>query len=129
MANNTDQLFGDYSPTTDPRFVKTPLKGLTELNFSMNYAAGCVDGTRCLNYSQDDVKTALVGADLVVVCLGTGKREPVKSMHIHSLLSHVYINTLSKVKVVSYHPCQVNIFFLIKESRYTIDVFECKEFM
>lgn len=73
MANNTDQLFGDYSPTTDPKFVKTPLKGLTELNFSMNYAAGCVDGTRCLNYSQDDVKTALVGADLVVVCLGTGK--------------------------------------------------------
>lgn len=73
MANNTDQLFGDYSPTTDPRFVKTPLKGLTELNFSMNYAAGCVDGTRCLNYSQDDVRTALVGADLVVVCLGTGK--------------------------------------------------------
>lgn len=83
MANNTDQLFGDYSPTTDPRFVKTPLKGLTELNFSMNYAAGCVDGTRCLNYSQDDVKTALVGADLVVVCLGTGKKEPVKK-HAHT---------------------------------------------
>ncbi|XP_062594611.1 uncharacterized protein LOC134256035, partial [Saccostrea cucullata] len=73
MANNSDQMFGDYSPTTDPKFVKTPLKGLSELNFSMNYAAGCLDGTPCQNYSQEDVKTALVGADLVVVCLGTGK--------------------------------------------------------
>ena len=72
MANNSEQLFGDYSPTTDPKFVKTPLRGLTDLNFSMNYAAGCVDGTQCLNYSQGDVKTALTGADLVVVCLGTG---------------------------------------------------------
>lgn len=73
MANNTDQMFGDYSPTTDFSFVKTPLTGLGELNFSMNYAAGCLDGTPCLNYSQNDVRTALTGADLVVVCLGTGQ--------------------------------------------------------
>ncbi|KAK3097560.1 hypothetical protein FSP39_010802 [Pinctada imbricata] len=74
MANNTGQLFGDYSPDADVHFVKTPLMGLSELGLPVNYAAVCLDGNACNNYSADDMKTALLGADKVIVCLGTGNQ-------------------------------------------------------
>ena len=95
MANNTDGIFGGYSPEPDPKYIKTPLQGLQGLGTTTQYhiisflaqtkmflnflgkkwsfAEGCQDSdTHCGNYDSNSVKEAAQGSDLVVVCLGTG---------------------------------------------------------
>lgn len=72
MANNPGQLFGDYSPNTDPKFIVTPLDGIRKLAGEVTYAPGCNDGNKCSNYSSDDVQKAVKEATVIIVCLGTG---------------------------------------------------------
>ncbi len=72
MADNTEQLFGDYSPTIDSEYTTNPLQGLRMVWPQLSYAAGCKDNA-CTHYNADDVKTAATGSDLLFVCLGTGK--------------------------------------------------------
>ena len=72
MADNIEQLYGDYSPVIDVRTVETPRKGLAPLAQKISYASGC-DTTHCRRYSPDQVKLAVFSADLTVLCLGTGK--------------------------------------------------------
>ena len=45
MANNTEQMFGDYASDVVPQFTTTPLDGLKPLAQTINYAAGCSDNT------------------------------------------------------------------------------------
>ncbi|KAK3600407.1 hypothetical protein CHS0354_026640 [Potamilus streckersoni] len=71
MADNLVQLFGNYNPDPDPKYSMTPLQGLQKLASQVNYAAGCSDN-RCTNYSTDDIKKAVQGTQLAIVCLGIG---------------------------------------------------------
>ena len=102
MANNTDGIFGGYSPEPNPTYIKTPLQGLramgknilTPLSFleysSMHtnsamvlidifvagkttFAEGCQGSdTHCGDYDSESVKAAVTGSQMVVICLGTG---------------------------------------------------------
>ncbi|XP_077988499.1 uncharacterized protein LOC144442999 [Glandiceps talaboti] len=75
FADNADALYGDYSPTTN-NFTVTPRNGLSQLANTTKYASGC-DDVKCREYENVKIKYAVTGADLVVVCLGTGN--PVES--------------------------------------------------
>ncbi|XP_045198051.2 uncharacterized protein LOC123552447 [Mercenaria mercenaria] len=72
MANNLNQLYGDYAADIDPRFVKTPLQGLSAMTDRVNYAAGCSDN-KCDNYTADAIKAAVKDVQLVIICVGTGQ--------------------------------------------------------
>lgn len=73
FMNNPYSLFGDYSPSVMVEYVVTPLQGLsTAFGMKLANASGC-DDEHCKKYSSDDIKRATSGADLVVVCLGTGR--------------------------------------------------------
>ena len=74
MADNTNQLFGDYAPNTSPAYKTTPLDGLRQL-FSVKHETVCSDGTPCSQYKQETVKGLVPGADLLFVALGTGERD------------------------------------------------------
>ena len=41
MANNIDQLYGDYASAVMEDFARTPLVGLLPLGDNVAYAAGC----------------------------------------------------------------------------------------
>ena len=71
FANATDLLFGSYAATPEPEFITTVLEGLSPLATKTRFAAGCENDPTCQNYDQGGIKTAVTGADLVVVCLGT----------------------------------------------------------
>ena len=72
FADSYGDLFGDYSPDKDPKFIKTPRQGLQKLASSDAYASGC-DDAKCKNYNASAVDVAISQADMVVICLGTGK--------------------------------------------------------
>ncbi|XP_078703431.1 uncharacterized protein LOC144928628 [Branchiostoma floridae x Branchiostoma belcheri] len=73
FADNLGALYGDYAPIPDPKFSSTPLQGLSGLAGKTQHGAGCKGSDPvCEDYDQQDVKMAVEGADLVVVCLGTG---------------------------------------------------------
>ena len=71
MASNPDMLFGDYAAFVNPNFTKTPYQGLKSLAPVASLANGCTD-PRCQDYNQTAIRTAVTGADLVVVCVGLG---------------------------------------------------------
>ena len=71
MADDPTAIFGTYTAHPDRRFVTTPVDGLSRLSVDTRHAAGC-DNAACLNYNADDVRTAVSGAQFVVVCLGLG---------------------------------------------------------
>ena len=74
MTDNLYAYFGNYSPDVAVRYSKTPLQTLQSLGHTHSYAAGCTDGTNCKGYDPQSIKTAVSGASVVVVCLGTGRR-------------------------------------------------------
>jgi beta-glucosidase len=77
MANNIPGIFGSYAPDPDPRYVVTPLQGLSVLGETVGFAEGCsLSSGRCLNatYNAAAVIAAVTEADFVVVALGTGGR-------------------------------------------------------
>jgi len=73
MANDSSMIFGTYTAHPDPRFVTTPVDGLSRLSDETRHAAGC-DSSACGNYDSAAIKNAVQGAELVVVCLGLGTR-------------------------------------------------------
>ncbi|ESO92632.1 hypothetical protein LOTGIDRAFT_162552 [Lottia gigantea] len=73
MDNKAD-LFGDYPPNTDPKFVTTPFDRLSRLAGNLTFTPGCVDGAPCLKYDKAAVTKAVKYANLVFVCLGLGSQ-------------------------------------------------------
>jgi hypothetical protein len=73
MANNSQELFGDYTPNSNPIYIVTPLEGLGKLAGNVTYAPGCNDGNKCSNYSANDIQNAVKDVTVIFVCLGTGK--------------------------------------------------------
>ncbi|XP_015264217.1 PREDICTED: beta-xylosidase/alpha-L-arabinofuranosidase 2-like [Gekko japonicus] len=71
FADNQMILFGDYAPVPEPQYIYTPRRGLAMISAHVNFAAGCAF-PKCDHYSVAEVKSAVEGADIVVVCLGTG---------------------------------------------------------
>ncbi|XP_077869988.1 uncharacterized protein LOC100375243 [Saccoglossus kowalevskii] len=71
FADNPSYLFGDYSPNPDKEFVVTPCKGLSNAARDTRCTPGCLTAP-CTTYFSEMVKAAVTGADLIVVCLGTG---------------------------------------------------------
>ncbi|KAK6168489.1 hypothetical protein SNE40_021010 [Patella caerulea] len=72
MADNKIQIFGDYGPNTDSKFIKTPLDTLKVLGTDFSYAAGCVDSTPCLKYDNQSIADAVKDSKMVIACLGLG---------------------------------------------------------
>ncbi|KAL3881454.1 hypothetical protein ACJMK2_027896 [Sinanodonta woodiana] len=72
MADNLLQLFGDYSADIDPKYSTTPYQGLKSLAQQVILAPGCIDN-KCDTYLPSTIAQAVQGAQLVVVCLGTGQ--------------------------------------------------------
>jgi len=71
MADDPTSIFGTYAAHPDSSYVTTPVDGLSRLSVDTQHAAGCNDPA-CRNYSADAVRTAVEGAEFVVVCLGLG---------------------------------------------------------
>ena len=73
MADNIPQLFGDYSVDipSNAKYTKTPLMGLQGMADYVGYAAGCMDN-KCTNYTDVDMKLAIFGSQLTIICVGTG---------------------------------------------------------
>ncbi|XP_041464587.1 beta-D-xylosidase 1-like [Lytechinus variegatus] len=85
FANNSNLLFGDYAPEPDSRFVTTVLEGLSPIATKTRNASGC-PYPKCEAYDQQGVMNAVAGADMVVVCLGTGIGIEMESNDRHDML-------------------------------------------
>ncbi|KAK7088568.1 uncharacterized protein [Littorina saxatilis] len=72
MANNTDQIQGDYAANTSPAYLTSPLAGLSGLSQHVKFSSGCVD-TQCKSYDADGVKRVVSETELIYVLLGTGQ--------------------------------------------------------
>ena len=83
MADNKEQLFGNYATDMMPAYTTTPLQGLGNLSESVNFSRGCPDN-KCSSYNSSAIKAAVYGAEAVFVCLGTGT---LKNL-IHNMLIH-----------------------------------------
>ena len=80
-------VFGDYGANPDKKFVTTPLDGLKRLASNVQYAPGCKDNAVCTDYDGESVKTTVNGAEVIFVCLGTGKA-------LDNLLYAVFLRTV-----------------------------------
>ena len=90
MANNSEQIIGDYGSQVLPQFSKTPLDTLKNLGDKYTFASGC-DDTKCRKYDPMSIKEAVTGSDLIVACVGTG----IKSLDDKFLsLSQISTNNL-----------------------------------
>lgn len=65
-------ILGNYPPKTGRQFISTPLESLSSLATYVDHVMGCSD-MFCSKYDANAVKQSAAAADLVVVCLGTGK--------------------------------------------------------
>ena len=72
FTSNVKEIMGDYAPATNRKYIKTPLEGLRDLSQNTRSANGCNDPS-CQTYDSSSVKTAVNNAEVVFVCLGTGK--------------------------------------------------------
>ena len=73
VIDNVDVMFGGYAPDPDPKYIVTPLKGLSSLGKTVKSTTGCESqDPHCNNYNTTDIKQAVIGSDVVIVCLGTG---------------------------------------------------------
>lgn len=63
--------FGDYSPNVDLDYTVSVAAGLLDLTENLDAVSGC-DNPKCVKYDGESVQIAVKGADLIVVCLGTG---------------------------------------------------------
>ncbi|KAK7100470.1 uncharacterized protein [Littorina saxatilis] len=72
MANNTEQLRGDYAANTSPVYLTSPLEGLSGLAQHVKYSSGCND-TVCAEYDARSVTEAITDTRLIFVLLGTGQ--------------------------------------------------------
>ncbi len=70
VADNINELFGWPSSPIN-QYSKTPWQTLKTLGNESVLAPGC-DSNHCHNYDRQSVRNATTGADLVIVCLGTG---------------------------------------------------------
>nr|KAG5694882.1 hypothetical protein BaRGS_029499 [Batillaria attramentaria] len=74
MANTTREIMGDYSPRPPTKEIVTPLEGLSQLAYGVQYAAGC-DDTHCMKYNRTAVIGALKYNQVNFVVLGTGPQD------------------------------------------------------
>ena len=63
---------GNYSPDIDYRYISTVTDGLSPLGETVITVSGC-DNTFCEKYESRDIIQAVKDADIVFLCLGTGK--------------------------------------------------------
>ena len=73
LSDNTPAIFGGYAPNPDPKYVVSPFAGLKGLGAVVTHEAGCVNNdVACKKYNSTAIHSAVQGADLVIVALGTG---------------------------------------------------------
>ena len=74
MADNMNNIIGDCAPDSNTEYQVTPRKGLQNVATDYSFAEGCQSSDpKCLTYDTDSIKKAVDAADIIVVCLGTGK--------------------------------------------------------
>ncbi|XP_072276006.1 uncharacterized protein [Pyxicephalus adspersus] len=100
FANNSKELFGDYEPYPDPKYIVTPRDGIAELPVDISFAAGCEDA-KCETYSSDEIKELVQSVDLTIVCLGTGVTVESEGVDRSVLSLRGYQSTLLKDAVIS----------------------------
>nr|KAG5694878.1 hypothetical protein BaRGS_029495 [Batillaria attramentaria] len=72
FANDSTEILGSYNAFPPRDAIVTALEGLTPLAASVQYSAGCVNGTKCAQLSEDEVQSAVTGTDVNFVLIGTG---------------------------------------------------------
>ncbi len=72
MSNNGTLQYGNAQPLYNEPHVVTPLQGLQPLANTVRFADGCNNNTKCTDYKKSDVMQAVMGTELVIVCLGLG---------------------------------------------------------
>lgn len=74
MADNVNELFGDYGSQFVAEFTKTPYQAFAEAAEKIFYAPGCLDKdkTKCTVYNQTSVIDAIKQGDMIFLCMGTG---------------------------------------------------------
>ncbi len=73
FGDETEQIYGDYSPTPDPDWTISVAQGLSQLvnGQHMKVVKGCSDGPPCLQYERDAViAAAQKEPNLLVLALG-----------------------------------------------------------
>jgi beta-glucosidase len=77
FIDDTELLFGDYSPNDADNYSITPYVGIMNYTsigkVTLNKAVGCSDGPTCTKYSSSDIKTACSGMDIVIATAGNSK--------------------------------------------------------
>jgi beta-glucosidase len=71
LADDKNQIFGDYGSDMVGQFTTSVHEGLMTLATTVSVGQGCTD-IKCATYHWADIRGAVTGADLVVVTLGTG---------------------------------------------------------
>ena len=106
MANNPEQLFGDYAASYNRSVTRTPSEGLADVAEHILYAAGCTDN-KCLYYNKSSISAAVTKSDMIGVCLGTG---------------NPYLERMSRMKQCLKHPQNVNygLRILIQEDTFRV---------
>lgn len=74
MADNINELFGDYGSQFLTKFTKTPYQAFVEVAKKTFYAPGCLDKdkTKCTNYNRTSVVDVVKNGDIIFLCMGTG---------------------------------------------------------
>ncbi|XP_064607226.1 xylan 1,4-beta-xylosidase-like [Liolophura sinensis] len=72
MADEDEQIFGDYKPDTDRHFIRTVLHGLKRMANHVKFHSGCKD-VHCNQYESSHVKSTIADVDAIFVVLGTGQ--------------------------------------------------------
>lgn len=69
----TDQLYGDYSPNVMSEYLTTVYDGLSRLGITAQGESGCSD-PQCEDYNSHSMRSAIEGAEIIFVALGTGQQ-------------------------------------------------------
>lgn len=101
MADNYDQLFGDYTPQQDKSFTKTPLQAFKEIYPTIQYQKVCEDGTPCKSYNPKVIPEVVNNTDLLFVALGTGIVFFSLNYSLNTVVKLIIslINYISKLKI------------------------------
>ena len=74
FADNKLYMYGNWAPKVHPEHSQSIKDGLAQLSDEITYTDGC-KSSQCLAVSTDNVEKAVSGSELVIVCLGTSKKE------------------------------------------------------
>ena len=71
-GSNLDKIYGSYSSKVNYKYAKTPAEGIRSMAQMVINVSGC-NYPNCTSYVSSGMEKAIDGADMIIVCLGTGQ--------------------------------------------------------